>query len=1026
MGGRGRRGAGLVVALLAATASGGVRHGAPEPDALDPFERGRYAVRTFRDTEGLPHNTVHALALDSNGFLWVGTQDGAAFFDGRLWHTVHPPSRLQSNFIRTLVATDDGSVWLGTQAAGLSRLQRGSWTTFTRELPGQRVNALAASRTRDGAPVLWVATMGGGIARWQEGQWRVYDTGSGLPANDVWALLATTDEDGTPLVWAGTERGLALLRDGAAGFVAVRDGPTTSVNSFLEVSEPSGERVLWVGTYGSGVFLRRGGGWQRLDRRSGLPSDHVTSLATDREEAGRGIVWIGTDGGGIARVRDGRVEVLDTARGLPTNAVYALLATSAAEGTSGLWVGTRNGGLALVKEGLWRQFSPSQERPDLPVTALLESQDAAGRPVLWLGTDGAGLACLADGTWHFSSTATGELPDDTVQCLLETDDGGGRSLWVGTRHGGVGRLAAGRWRWFDSRTGALPNDMVQALFSTQDRDGARSLWVGTRGGLARLRLGRWEHFGTADGLPSGSILSFAARAGSAPADAFWIGTSRGVARWTGTGFESLDALPLRNRTVQSLLETKGPGGQTELWIGTDGGGLACLAGDGTAGHLLALTDESEPPLPNNTVYALVQDTAGRIYASTNSGVARVHRAAAPAEPPRLAITTFTVFDGLPRNQGIRGAAMRDGKGRVWVGTVGGAAAFDPARERLDTTPKRLSLTATVDSNRPGQLQPHSSLSYRSRNVTFTFALVSFFRERETRYRTQLLGFEGQPSGWTDQATRQYLALPAGMYVFRVWGKDYAGNVTGPEEFPFEIRAAPWRTWWFSLLLLAVLAGSAWATVVARERVHQRRERALAALVDARTRQLSEANEILTELSYLDPLTGVANRRRFEERLDHEWRRAVRSGSLLSLIMVDIDWFKAFNDTYGHQRGDECLRLVAQTLADHLPRVGDSVARYGGEEFAVILPATDRPGAVRVAEHLRRTVEALALENAGAGSGHVVTISCGVGTIRPTLDREPAKLVHLADVALYRAKQAGRNTTRAEEAESLSSASLGLS
>ena len=164
------------------------------------------------------------------------------------------------------------------------------------------------------------------------------------------------------------------------------------------------------------------------------------------------------------------------------------------------------------------------------------------------------------------------------------------------------------------------------------------------------------------------------------------------------------------------------------------------------------------------------------------------------------------------------------------------------------------------------------------------------------------------------------------------------------------------------------------------------------------RDLEEANAHLQRLSMLDGLTGVANRRRFNEALDVEWRRGIRSKAPLSLLMIDIDAFKPYNDAHGHQAGDECLCVVGTTLAESLHRAGDLVARYGGEEFAVLLPETDAEHALRVAEMLRERVAAAT----------PVTISAGVSTIVPDLGGASFVLVADADAALYEAKRSGRN------------------
>lgn len=175
-----------------------------------------------------------------------------------------------------------------------------------------------------------------------------------------------------------------------------------------------------------------------------------------------------------------------------------------------------------------------------------------------------------------------------------------------------------------------------------------------------------------------------------------------------------------------------------------------------------------------------------------------------------------------------------------------------------------------------------------------------------------------------------------------------------------------------------------------------------------TRHLASAIETLHRISTQDGLTNVANRRHFDETLAIEWRRAARSRSPLSLLMLDIDHFKSFNDTAGHQAGDECLRHVAQTLSECVQRAGDLVARYGGEEFAILLPETAAEQALQIANRLRERIEELALPHPSAPSGHV-TVSIGATSVVPPRDGSGAgDFVRVADTALYDAKRQGRN------------------
>lgn len=174
------------------------------------------------------------------------------------------------------------------------------------------------------------------------------------------------------------------------------------------------------------------------------------------------------------------------------------------------------------------------------------------------------------------------------------------------------------------------------------------------------------------------------------------------------------------------------------------------------------------------------------------------------------------------------------------------------------------------------------------------------------------------------------------------------------------------------------------------------------------RMVSQQEEALRKLSSLDGLTGLTNRRRFDELLQINWSRCSRSGGPLSLIILDVDFFKLYNDAYGHQQGDECLRRVARVLASSLKRVDDVAARYGGEEFVCLLPHTPRDGAREIAERIVTSVRALQLPHAGSKAHEHVTISAGVATVQDFQNDDTAALLESADRALYSAKEKGRN------------------
>jgi diguanylate cyclase (GGDEF)-like protein len=183
------------------------------------------------------------------------------------------------------------------------------------------------------------------------------------------------------------------------------------------------------------------------------------------------------------------------------------------------------------------------------------------------------------------------------------------------------------------------------------------------------------------------------------------------------------------------------------------------------------------------------------------------------------------------------------------------------------------------------------------------------------------------------------------------------------------------------------------------------------VVRARVRNhinLKRKTELLEKLALLDGLTNIPNRRRFDEVLRLEWKRAARNHASLSLLMIDVDHFKAFNDNYGHGAGDECLRRVAYSLNKALFRAGDVVARYGGEEFAVVLPKCNADNARNVAERIRATVETLNILHRYADAADHITVSIGYAALVPNQNGDPHALVEAADRSLFLAKQGGRN------------------
>jgi diguanylate cyclase (GGDEF)-like protein len=241
---------------------------------------------------------------------------------------------------------------------------------------------------------------------------------------------------------------------------------------------------------------------------------------------------------------------------------------------------------------------------------------------------------------------------------------------------------------------------------------------------------------------------------------------------------------------------------------------------------------------------------------------------------------------------------------------------------------------------------------------------------------------------------------------------------------FTVLPRWWETAWARLSLVAALTMLIATVVRLRTRHYRVRAAQLDRQVKQRTLELSEANQSLEEaneelarLSRIDGLTGIANRATFDTVLAREWARAERSGQPLALVMGDVDFFKRYNDRYGHQAGDRCLQAVAGEVRKCARRPTDLAARYGGEEFVLVLPDTDFDGAARVAERLLALVAAHNLPHETSDAAPHVTLSLGVAAAAPVTAAGgaagAAALVHAADEALYRAKAGGRNRWQGE-------------
>ena len=356
------------------------------------------------------------------------------------------------------------------------------------------------------------------------------------------------------------------------------------------------------------------------------------------------------------------------------------------------------------------------------------------------------------------------------------------------------------------------------------------------------------------------------------------------AQWNG--YEMLQ-FKVGGRSALLVAPKTPAAGKPWIWAGSQSDGAVRLDPEHPERpwtHLEALTDA---PLPSPVVLGAIGDANGQVYLFTMAGVVRL----TPAPDGRYHSYTYTGGDGLPSNACTMNSSIRDSTGRIWTGTVSGAAFLDPSREPQDIRPKELYFEKSRALGGHGPLVDGSILFHRQNSVQFEFSLLSYYRESDTRFRVQLEGLDAQPGPWQAEAKRDYAALPDGRYTFKVWARDYRGNISGPITRSFRILVAPWfHPLAFVLYgVLAVLAG--WQFSRIRVRLLRRRnltlqgkiQQATASLqerehqLETKTEHLAQAN---TELKLLDE-----QKNRFLAMVAHDLRNPLSAMILRAELIL---------------------------------------------------------------------------------------------------------------------------------------------
>ncbi|MDE3126909.1 MAG: diguanylate cyclase [Gemmatimonadota bacterium] len=923
---------------------------------------GQYRAEQFTSANGLPQNTVSGIAQTPDGYLWFATYDGLVRYDGvtfTILDRANTPPMAQTQFL-TLTVDGAGTLWAGT-TSGLLRYRRSAFDW----VPPRKGDVL---RVHPADPYVQPAFVPPAFPHWRYRADSVEYTGSGaqaayyvpMPA-DTFAHAAFEDREGR--LWLPQDSGrLYVLTPDSAHLYTTRDGLP---DEGLRMAGETGNGVFWAWSE-SDVCRLAGTRWVALDstvlprtpRTRGLAPRRLRDIRAalvDRD----GTLWVGTNANGMFRITPRLITTYGTADGLLDPSAYVVLA----DRTGTIWIGTSLG-LTRVAHG---RFTSD---------AFLRAGDGSYR-----------LVPATPAAHPTAAQATG------VRSMLEDREG---RVWVGLTDALVAFRGGHIVR--EIRTGHGYNDAI-----LEARDGA--LWVGTPRLVMRLHGDSIRTFGRADGLPPfPTQVLYQDREGT-----IWIGTRRGLARWDGrrfTTFTERDGLAGNN--VRSIVDDP----EGALWIGTFDNGISRYRD----GKFASIT--SAGGLFANAAFVMLLDRDDNFWMSSNRGIYRVGRRQLDDFMDGRLASVSSVSYGIP--DGMRSTEANGGRqpagaigpdGRIWFPTQDGVVAVDPAAEWHDPKPALVAFSDVIVDGKPVPIGPAVELSPDQTELEFNYTAPSSFHADNIQFRYRLLGGGGD-TAWIAAGTRRrvhYSHLRPASYRFEVMAANSDG-VWGTQPAGIDVTVDPrfYQTSWFLALVAFALVGGAASAYSLRVRGLKRQERRLTKLVAERTADLRTANERLAQLAIEDPLTGLANRRRYDEFLEHEWRRALRARAPLAVMVLDVDHFKGYNDAYGHQAGDECLRRVAAAVQGVVRRGTDLAARYGGEEFAVVLTATAPANVAAVAEAIRAAVEALGIPHRASGAAPHVTVSIGTAVMVPDDQTTADDLVREADRALYRAKEGGRN------------------
>ncbi len=902
----------------------GVLAAAGASAAATPADAPPLILQHLTTLEGLPQGTVYTTLQDSQGFVWVATEDGLVRYDGReLKRYAYSPSRndgLPGNFIYDVVEDGNHNLWVAIKDTGLARWNRASDTfTIFRHDPNNSAT-LASDSIRsllvDGAGHLWIGTSDAGvdILDVATGHFEHLRHDARVGASLLDDRIQRLELDRTGTVWVSTPTGLDRWLPQQRGFAHlqhVAGDATTLSGTYISHVLQDRSGALWVTSFDGGLNLMdRSGRVQAVYRHNpnfpgSLASDDVRAILQDQA----GDLWVGTALG---------LDLLDRstnqfhhyghdpkdAATLPDSEILSLY-----EDHSGLvWIGTRTGGVSRWNPHSWELGG---QRPAwLQGNLAMAFADAPDNRI-WIGSMGEGLKQFDPITGQsVDFDALVGRPDalgDRNVMSLHTDRQG--TLWIGTMATGLHKYAAGRLAAIPVRAGddhSLSTSGIMSIF--ESRDGM--IWLGTHGGGANVldpATGRVRQlpFGAAQpGAVSGANVSAIAQDAQGN---LWLATDGqglDLARPDGTVIKVFrhdpnDAGSLPNDAVYAVtVDARG-----NIWVGTDSGGLAGVIGSSTSPNEIRFRAAShEEALSSHTIYGVEADARGHLWLSGNAGLVRF-------DPETGAVKTYHREDGLQGEEFNFGAYAKLANGRLCFGGPGGFNIFDPQHLTENRPAPHLALTRVdilgvpAPGKTPYWLLHRLELDHRASIVSLDFGVLDFTSPKRNHIAYRMAGLTDK---WIDLGTENRITLTnldAGDHLLEVRAANSDSQWSDtPLQLSIHKDPAPWRSREaYAVYLLLVLGLIAYRLHLHRakfRRVVEDRQR-LETEVALRTRELLETNRQLEEASQA--------KTHFMDRMSHELRTPMNG-------VVGMTELLARTELSGQQaRLTHTIRSSAQTL-----------------------------------------------------------------------------------------------------------------